>query len=183
MDLRTGRSEKSLISKKSQIFEISFNFFFKLFFSIANWSHKVGQNETYTAIEKAFEAWSLYSRLIFKRIHDNSADIIIAFGSGYHGDRYPFDGAGNILAHAFYPYEENNFGGDIHFDNDENWKEGSQTLNEGVDFLTVAVHEIGHSLGLAHSFVYNSIMFPYYKGVASQLEYDDILGMYNLYSE
>ena len=74
--------------------------------------------------------------------------------------------------------------GDIHFDNDENWKENATTLNEGVDFLTVLVHELGHSLGLAHSFVYSSIMFPYYKGVTpAQLDYDDILAMYQLYSK
>lgn len=137
-----------------------------------------------SAIEKAFEAWSLYSRLVFKRVNETSADIIIAFGSHYHGDRYPFDGPGNILAHAFYPYEENAYGGDIHFDNDENWKKGSQTMNEGVDFMTVAVHELGHSLGLAHSPVYNAVMFPYYKGASTpQLDYDDILGLYQLYSK
>lgn len=33
--------------------------------------------------------------------------------------------------------------GDIHFDNDENWKENATNLSEGVDFLTVAVHELG----------------------------------------
>lgn len=134
-------------------------------------------------LEQGFDAWAKYSRLKFKRIHDPSADIIIAFGSYYHGDRYPFDGPGRILAHAFYPYEENAFGGDIHFDNDENWKENATNLNEGVDFLTVLVHELGHSLGLAHSPVWNSVMFPYYKGVTSQLEYDDILAMYTLYSK
>lgn len=62
-------------------------------------------------VKMAFNAWALYSRLKFKQVFDPSADIIIAFGSQYHGDRYPFDGPGNILAHAFYPYEENAFGG------------------------------------------------------------------------
>ena len=135
-------------------------------------------------LEKAFHAWAQYSRLKFKRVYDSSADIIIAFGSYYHGDRHPFDGPGNILAHAYYPYEENAFGGDIHFDNDENWKENATSMNEGVDFLTVLVHELGHSLGLAHSFVYSSLMFPYYKGTTpAQLDYDDILAMYQLYSK
>lgn len=136
------------------------------------------------AAEKAFEAWAKYSRLKFKRVYDPSADIIIAFGSYYHGDRYPFDGRGNILAHAFYPYEEKSFGGDIHFDNEENWLENAETMAEGVDFLSVLIHELGHSLGLAHSPVYSSLMFPYYKGTTpAQLDYDDILAMYQMYSK
>lgn len=154
----------------------------QLTYYLANWSPKVNQSKMEEAAEKAFEAWAKYSRLKFKRVFDPSADIIIAFGSYYHGDRYPFDGPGNILAHAFYPYEENSFGGDIHFDNEENWIENAETMDKGVDFLSVLIHELGHSLGLAHSPVYSSLMFPYYKGTTpAQLDYDDILAMYQMY--
>lgn len=72
-------------------------------------------------MQKAFNTWAPYGKLKFVRVNDPSADIIIAFGTGYHGDRHPFDGPGNTLAHAFYPYESNAYGGDIHFDNDEPW--------------------------------------------------------------
>ena len=44
------------------------------------------------------------------------------------------------MAHAFFPI----FGGDVHFDEEENW-----TVNtfEGVSLLQSAAHELGHSLG------------------------------------
>lgn len=154
-------------------------------FSIANWSPKVGENQVASGMETAFKLWSRYSHLRFVRVYDPDADIIVAFGSSYHGDNFPFDGPGNVLAHAFYPYEMSSFGGDIHFDNDENWKENSTNLYDGVDFQSVAIHELGHSLGLAHSPVHSSIMFPYYKGPdeSKDLNYDDIMAMYELYSK
>lgn len=77
------------------------------------------------------------------------------------------------------------FGGDIHFDDDEKWEISSNYSEDGTDFFSVAVHELGHSLGLSHSTIPTSIMFPYYKGYTSgfQLDYDDLLGLYDLYSE
>nr|CAD7410056.1 unnamed protein product [Timema cristinae] len=152
--------------------------------SVANWSPKLGEEAVVDEIQRAFDSWSGYSRLTFRHVRDNTADIIIAFGRSDHRDGYPFDGPGGILAHAFYPYEMGSFGGDIHFDDDEEWKINPGELEDGVDFFTVAVHELGHSLGLSHSPISSSIMFPYYKGFQRhfQLDYDDILAMYQLYT-
>lgn len=154
---------------------------------VANWPAELGPEVTREKIEKSFKMWSNITPLRFVHKNSMSADIIIAFGRGSHGDGYPFDGSGNILAHAFFPYEHGAYGGDVHFDDDEIWIDGSkgEKDNDGLryDFYTVAVHELGHSLGLAHSTVSGSIMFPYYKGYNPNfmLDYDDVLAMYQMY--
>lgn len=154
-------------------------------YHLANWSSKLW-NETFVQgeLDRAFAAWADYANLKFVPISDyHSADIVVSFGRYSHGDYYPFDGPGLVLAHAYYPYEFGHFGGDIHFDDDEDWRPDVTELYQGMDFFTVAVHEIGHSLGLSHSPVADSVMYPYYKGPQKSfaLGYDDILAMYELY--
>ncbi|KXJ15823.1 Hatching enzyme [Exaiptasia diaphana] len=105
-------------------------------------------------IAKAFKLWSDVSPLVFTLTTDLSkADITIMFGTTFHGRcSTPFDGHGKVLAHAFYPKS-----GQLHFDDDELFTDGTTV---GTNLLAVAVHEIGHSLGLAHSTEVTSIMFP-----------------------
>uniref|UniRef100_A0A673TXE8 Matrix metallopeptidase 7 n=2 Tax=Suricata suricatta TaxID=37032 RepID=A0A673TXE8_SURSU len=108
-------------------------------------------------VAKAFNMWSKEIPLSFRRVTMGTADIMIGFARGAHGDFYPFDGPGGTLAHAFQPGP--GLGGDAHFDQDEHWTDGKGI---GVNFLVVATHELGHSLGLGHSSDPNSVMYPTY---------------------
>ncbi|GFQ96393.1 matrix metalloproteinase-17 [Trichonephila clavata] len=133
-------------------------------------------------LRKAFEVWSAASALTFEEVQGPSADILVSFLKGQHGDGYPFDGEGAVLAHAFFPGE--GIGGDAHFDADERWLSSQpEDEDEGVNLFAVAAHEIGHSLGLSHSSTPGSLMFPYYQvmGEYFTLPKDDADGIRHLY--
>lgn len=83
------------------------------------------------------------------------------------------------MAHAYYPQ----YGGAIHFDDDEPWKPDTTDSNY-KSLLKVAVHEIGHSLGLEHSDVAGAIMGRFYlNSLSTSLDDDDIKGIQSLYGE
>lgn len=65
------------------------------------------------------DVWAQHSKLTFREINSDDADILIYFFKGLHNDGYAFDGKGQILAHAFFPGTGR--GGDVHFDEDETW--------------------------------------------------------------
>ena len=50
-----------------------------------------------------------------------------------------------------------------------------------TDFYQVALHELGHNLGLEHSNVRSSIMYPYLLYDNTRLHSDDIAGIQALY--
>lgn len=60
------------------------------------------------------------------------------------------------MAHAFFQQD-----GRIHFFNKRLFTENS---TDGYNLRIVATHEIGHVLGLDHSFDPESIMYKYYSG-------------------
>ncbi|GAA0166962.1 metalloprotease [Lithospermum erythrorhizon] len=134
---------------------------------------------------RAFGRWSEVTTLTFTetRLY-YSADIKIGFFSGDHGDGEPFDGVLGTLAHAFSPP-----GGKFHLDGDENWVvngdfvNASSSMVSAVDLESVAVHEIGHLLGLGHSSVEESIMYPTLSSSTRKVELDedDIEGIQSLY--
>ncbi|XP_017483196.1 PREDICTED: matrix metalloproteinase-14-like [Rhagoletis zephyria] len=127
-------------------------------------------------ISRAFQVWSEVTPLNFIVKKDGRVHIDIRFVTGEHGDGDPFDGPGSTLAHAYFPQ----YGGDAHFDNEEQWTVSSYS---GTNIFQVAAHELGHSLGLGHSSVRDSLMAPYYQKYKPKfkLHQDDILAIQALY--
>lgn len=130
-------------------------------------------------IRRAFALWSDQTPLTFTEVTNSSeADILVAWAIRDHGDGDPFDGPGDVLAHASFPNPYDNSQVILHFDDEERWVD-SETRN--VDLLTVAAHEIGHTLGLGHSGDPNALMFASYSGPRRFLGDDDIEGVQAIY--
>ncbi|KAG8635119.1 metalloendoproteinase 3-MMP [Manihot esculenta] len=129
------------------------------------------------AFSGAFQSWQIVSKFHF---HEAAAgeiqDLHIGFYTGAHGDGHPFDGPGKVWAHSFYPRD-----GRSHYDASENWT--TNPAGNQVDVQSIAVHEIGHLLGLAHSQDPNAVMYPTIgSGVIKRvLSPDDIGGIQTLY--
>ena len=150
----------------------------ELSYKIKKYPRGLSKEQVDKTIERAFKIWEKATPLKFNKKKSGAVDIEISFESGRHGDEDPFDGPGGTLGHAFFPM----FGGDIHLDADEDWSVNS---TRGTNLLQTVAHEIGHSLGLAHSNDRNSLMAPFYRGYDPDLmlEEDDIRGIQALYGE
>jgi len=137
-----------------------------LFYAFKNNSAQLPADSAQSEIARAFAEWSKVAKISFTPSTNTGAakTIAILFAPGDHGDGYPFDGPGGVLAHTFYPAPLNPepIAGDMHFDDSENWHTGID-----VDLFSVALHETGHALGLGHSDDPNDVMYPYYKQVTT----------------
>lgn len=135
-------------------------------------------------ISKALQIWSDNSVLAFSETRNYyEADIEISFESVNHENVDPYPMPDPILAHAFRPGP--GVSGDVHFREDISW-DFDVTLSEQatggrVSFFAVALHELGHALGLGHSDVSKAVMYEFYTLSTGVLSKDDIAGIQHIY--
>ncbi|MBX9930154.1 MAG: matrixin family metalloprotease [Methylobacterium sp.] len=110
-------------------------------------------------IANAFLSWSTYANISFQRVAPGAgAEITFSNAS--------IDGASNVLAWASTSYtlgrDPEYVRGSVRFDADEGWRVSGNDVQSarGVDFYLVALHEIGHAIGIDHSTAAKMVMNP-----------------------
>src|ERR1035441_5129371 len=115
-----------------------------LHYFIRSLTSKMDAATAQSEIERALREWTRYANFTLSPGEEqgDARTLDILFASGAHGDGYPFDGPGGVLAHTFYPAPPNPepIAGDLHLDADEAWSSGGN-----VDLYSVALHEAGHA--------------------------------------
>jgi len=117
----------------------------------------------------ALQTWADHAPIVFQEVEvegkGRDVDILVQVDN--------IDGKQGTLAEAYFPLF-----GDITFDGDEEWTEGV--------FLETALHELGHSLGLAHeddvdAILNSELAYRFVDDLDPFLFSDDIKGIQRLY--
>lgn len=148
--------------------------------TITNQPNEVTANRTKKLVQRAFDSWDDSIDLDFKYVEQNSADINIVFKK--------IDGPFNILGSASIERDRDDFivSSGLRIDSSDKWSPEWTTDprdEDGAFNLTaLAMHEIGHAIGIGHIVGTPSIMNPSF-GATSRLARIDVEAAIELYGE
>jgi Matrixin len=130
------------------------------------------QSVAWQAVRRALSTWTKAGVVsLAERTEPDLAELRVLWTPGPALDpssQDPFYGPGGYVAVGYYPFPQfGELAGDLHFDTSETWT--TTAADGGLDLETVALHELGHCLGLGHCRDPESIMWPVYKTLQHEI--------------
>lgn len=133
--------------------------------------------------QKAAAIWETVANIQLVQVSDNGTAV------GQSGKQQGDSNFGDIrigaipeqsgtLGLTFFPPPDNGgtLAGDMFFNSSVNWQ-----INSGYDIETVALHEFGHALGMAHSQIQQALLYASYNGIKQTTNSDDVSGLSGIY--
>jgi len=136
-------------------------------------------------ISDAAAVWEKVANVNFSLVTDNGSPLGVS-GNQQDDPRFGdiriggYAMSSSILAFAYLPPRANGGtdAGDIFFNTSQLWQINGTTY----DLMTVAIHELGHALGMGHSTDTAAAMYPAYIASKQVVDADDISGIRSIYS-
>ncbi|MFO0889707.1 MAG: matrixin family metalloprotease [Isosphaeraceae bacterium] len=143
-------------------------------FSTATWQQQ---------FQKAAAVWEAVANINLVQVPDDGSSLG-ASGNQQGDPRFgdirfsAISQSSGTLAVTFLPPPINggSDAGDIVFNSSTDWR-----INSAYDLQTVAIHEIGHALGMGHSQISTAVMYAAYNAQKQKLTSDDVIGIQSIW--